>query len=588
MQTIRGVNADSERSLPRWKTIAVIVLSLIPVLLGFMSVHWYATNVLQGDQCLMMTILRHAGEHTLSFGDFSIPLNEHRMIVAKFLLFCMESLSGVNTVVESYVNFSLLVVLFGMVVFMFVRKFGLVRSHAYIPLLSFFLLSWAQAENWLYGLQLSFVLAALSAMSIFVVFDLWGDCPDDRFLPWPFLSAVVLALAGSFSAAHGIMAWPVGGLQLAFNRGLRERRLHVIWWSLCVFVWGIYLLGYHRPASSPPMVMPWSAPGNLLKYCVFLFGGILVDHPALAFLGGLIALPVLTVCLFRALRAYRPPVARLIFWGALLAYGVEIMLMGAVGRGFMPDRALTSRYVTSTNFIYVGILGILLECEWVWGETAIRRYRQAFVALMLAGISWHLWSSVRLCEYDRFIKRYAAHLLRDFENEPYEKHLDRVWYVPSPTNKTDAMFLKNNSLSVFAVPQEPEIDFSLLVKNPLPPLAALSRNTVYLIKENGVTYVVVNGWALNRRKFAPARGVYVLLNGKPYRAVYGVEVPDAYNYYYRYALKYTAFEKVFVAGRLPDGRYDINIRVVNGDGTYDEFPAAPVAFINGGGICRII
>lgn len=215
----------------------------------------------------------------------------------------------------------------------------------------------SQWENFISGFQISFILGVF----FFVVATLLLLVRPPRCATGPEWRRVILSIlagiAATYSAANGILVWPI---LIAIALVQRWRRAVVL--SLAsggVIATGSYLYDYHSPPSHADPLTTIRSPGAILAYVVKYVGGPLDwGHPGLAAVFGAVGLGGAAVTIWYLLRRRNQPIAT--FCTALLLFVTGSGLLTALGRlSFGTNQALSSRYETLVLLFWLA-LGVAL------------------------------------------------------------------------------------------------------------------------------------------------------------------------------------------------------------------------------------
>ena len=203
---------------------------------------------------------------------------------------------------------------------------------------AFLVFSLRQWENMLWGFYVAFVLPLAAA---FVAFLWLARMKSERFVPLV-IGAMLSATVASFSAAQGLMVWPIGLGQLLIAPLSKWRKFVVatLWSAVGVTQWWLYSIGYATPAHHPPMRFSWS-------YLLVGLGAALFDGLKAARVAGLAVLILAVATVPRG--DSQAASLRQSFWLAVIAYVLVTLCAITIGRsGFGVNQALSSRYATLT------------------------------------------------------------------------------------------------------------------------------------------------------------------------------------------------------------------------------------------------
>jgi hypothetical protein len=357
-----------------------------------------------------LVLAQHAG--TLGFDALWAPQGAHRSVVPTALALALAHIDGWNVRVEALLSVGLVALAQAALFGLLRRRLGTVRAAWPFLLASMVLYSFVQAENWLWGFQLSWFLVAACALG--VVWALDGAPTAARFA-----FAAACALVASFSLLFGFATWVAGAVLL-----LRARTRLVVWLALGAATAALFLDGYHLPrfengwigGAAAPLI---NGPQFLLAYLGAPLG--LAGGRWLCELLGLGLLVSCAVLARRIARAGGTPAP----WLALVAFALVAAALETVGRaGNTVDAALAFRYTTPASLAWIGLIGLAAQAPPV--SFAMRR-----TALALGGVLFVLANAAGAFEALQLagMQRAAAAALADpnavdddelaqYENDP--------------------------------------------------------------------------------------------------------------------------------------------------------------------------
>jgi hypothetical protein len=329
----------------------------------------YGVNVPFWDEWSLISFFQKAHDHALTFKDFLIQNNEHRIVFPK-LIFLTLYRFGLWTPRASMFCSLFLVVLTGVglqwLLWQTLRgtiSGSLINVSFFVT--GFLLFSPCQFENWLWGYQLPCFLLNFSLIAGVVVMCL--GLP----LRVQFLLAATCAIIATFSGGNGMLLWPLLWLT-NFLRPRHKSRLEFFIWScvwlvLAVCAIGLYFYDYRKPTWHPPLV----ASHRFLDYICYLLsflGSALGHHANTASLTSAIAIGAMLVVIFALssiavgrrwnydmLRGGAAP------WIAIAGFAVLSACMACITRiGFGPMQALSSRYTTFSLLFPISLIPLAI------------------------------------------------------------------------------------------------------------------------------------------------------------------------------------------------------------------------------------
>ena len=332
-----------------------------------------------------LVLAQHAGQ--LQLAALWAPQGAHRSFVPTALALGLARLDGWNVQIEALISV-------GVVAFAQLALFALLRrrlggtARAAGPFLiaSLLLYSFVQAENWLWGFQLSWFLVDLGALGV-----VWAL--DERPRALRFVLALAGALVASFSLVFGFATWVAGAVLLA-----RDARRLALWLLVAAGAAAIFLIGYQTPRFENGWLGGAAAPLLDGPQFVLAYLGAPLGIVGGRWLCEALGLALLVACALlatRAARAGRRPTP----WLALLAFTLVAAACEALGRaGNGVEAALAFRYTTPATLAWIALVGLVAEAPpsrpaLVRGALAlggalylIANLAGAFEALQLAGM----------------------------------------------------------------------------------------------------------------------------------------------------------------------------------------------------------
>jgi hypothetical protein len=345
---------------------AAALLLLIPIALYFWFIHRYGVNAIFYDQWNDVALLTHTRYFFEPYsGHTTIRMlwtqhNESRTFFPNLIVLALGALTHLNTLTELYLSAVLLLIALLLIILAHRRDVAPIRLIFYLPV-AFLMLTLGQFENTLFGYQVSWYLAITAlAAAIFLL-----NLPK---LGWLVLvTAIAMAVVGSYSALQGLLIWPAGVVVLLFKH--RPRVFVLTWLISAVATTGLYFYHFNFAAAaggshSYVLAHPLSA----AEFFLFDIGDVMgkplpqgsgASDPDIVTLGGavlLLAVVCLTIYGRRRGRSRSPVGPALICFGLLFAVWVTI------GRTYLGLWAASqSRYETQNLLILVGCYLCLLE-----------------------------------------------------------------------------------------------------------------------------------------------------------------------------------------------------------------------------------
>lgn len=347
---------DSVANRPKVVWTIILVLALVPMIWTTRNVLHYGVNVPRLDDWEMASLIVKAHAGQLTGHDLFEQQQEARTVLPK-IIFLLSAATG-EWDLRQQMAISVVVAVVSALGVAFLLR----RSH--LGLLSVALVLWiavlcifspAQVEVWLLAsgfpsfLPASFLVAALAALRAEISTGA------------QFLICVVLAVAGSFTLAHGLLAWV-----LTFPALLLLRRVPRWQWWLAAWLAALgacalaYFSGYAKPGYLPEVAPRVSALDYLAFFLVFLGGGFAyasTAHPAvIAICAGALQLALLLAASVWLTRRFRDERIRrdATPWVALAGYSLGAAVLATIGRvGYGATYSLASRYVPFSIYLTI-------------------------------------------------------------------------------------------------------------------------------------------------------------------------------------------------------------------------------------------
>ncbi len=357
------------------------------------------------DQWPFVTLLGKSYDGTWRFADLWAQHNEHRLVVPRLAMLGLAHLSHWNTLWELAVNVALGTLLFITVVCVVLRaskRAGVADSYHVMPLLSMLVFSMSQWQNWVRGWQMQEFMSLLAALGGLALLGV--SRPSWKRLG----AAMLLGTVATFSFANGIVFWPIGLAVLfandAASGGWRPRCL-VAWAGVSIAVTAAVLWGYRGIDYHPG---PWRFYELTVGYAYYLLaflGAPVVsyDARAAAVCGG-IGLIVFATLGIIAFRRGSLPIPDLSVMASFGLYAVSSAMITGYGRlAFGVEQAMSSRYITLSNPLWIAILGLglIMGSRASWGFRRGAQCAAIFLgALLMVNAAYGTWKWSEHYQYE--------------------------------------------------------------------------------------------------------------------------------------------------------------------------------------------
>lgn len=527
--------STNRRVSRRWLALAAIALIAMPALLVMSYVHSYAVDVPMFDDWHSIPPLENSLQGQLTFDDLWPQYNEHRILFPMLVMIALQRATAMDMRAQMYSSWALLVIGCAFLLADHLRA----RPRRLRSLLEFVPVAWLfftlrQSDNLLWAWQIQMILCTTALIV--------SLCALRRVEKTAWLIAAVAAgIVCSFSFFNGLLVWPCG--LLVARHSARPERATAVWCAAGTVAIALYLHGWHIVTEHPSPAFGLRHPGIASRYLLASVGGALFPDVNSAIAAGGVVLGAGAVLL--ALWWPRRKVAAPSIGPALFVFSIGTSIMLTVGRaGFGVEQALAGRYASLTVFAPIGI--------YLFAISNVGMHRA--VPLLISGLSCvsavGLYSSSAKGLADgRWTineRRTLAVALLTWR-EQSDEMLRRMF--PDPTVlRQFAAILERHRLSVFAH----------LGSVRIPRSTAFHLDALEIVGPA----LMVAGWAVDTSARAPARTVFVVVDGKrAFPTQYGGDRPDVAKALGKSYLG-SAFSATIPTQALPSGKHFFNLRIL--------------------------
>ncbi|HEV3157476.1 MAG TPA: hypothetical protein VGZ00_09055 [Candidatus Baltobacteraceae bacterium] len=272
--------------------------------------------------------------------DLWAQQQSHRSPLPTLLMLALASLSHWNIRIEAFASLIFATATQGMLAFLTCRL-SAHRAWSAFGMISLLIFSFIQAENWIWGFQLSWFM--VNAFLIAVVVLLADEDPR----PWRLGLAIICAASASCCLIFGFGAWIAGGILLA-----RQARARTLWAIAAMTMILVFGWGYHAPNFENGWALK-SVPVDIAQFVLTYLGAPLGSIGGRWFCEVLGALELVAWVVL----AGRSPNARP--WLAIAAFTLSAAVFEAVGRsGNGVDAATAFRYTTTSSLGWIALVGV--------------------------------------------------------------------------------------------------------------------------------------------------------------------------------------------------------------------------------------
>jgi hypothetical protein len=342
--------------------VLISVAALVPMVHMTSLVRQYSVEVPTLDDWEMAPLIVKAHSGQLTFADLYAQQEEARYFLPK-LIFILSAAGGHWDVRHQILISVMASWLTAAGVFFLLYRSGLNVAAIAICfwLMVLCLFSPAQFELWIFASGFPCFLPALFFVAALVSIE------TGLSTFWKFVICGVLAVASSFTLAHGLLAWGLTFPVLLLVRPISRWRSWLSWWLVCSTLCAVgYFWDYQKPAYHPAFA-PATSPIEYARFILqYLGGGLaysLKDCPALAAaIFGALQLAFFLAALAYAARRIRDRrfLATVVPWFALGMYALGSAVLAALGRvKYGADYALASRYVTFSLWLTIALVALI-------------------------------------------------------------------------------------------------------------------------------------------------------------------------------------------------------------------------------------
>lgn len=324
----------------------------------------YCVDCPYWDQWEFVPLLAKSYAGHVTLGDLWAQHNEHRLIFPRIVMLLLAHATRWNTLYEQGLNVVLAGLIFLAAAVQARKTARTAGGRAFIwvlPMLSLLVFSVSQAENWFWGWQIQMFMNILAAVAGIVMLA------GSRESLARFTIAIGLGVVSAYTFANGILYWPAGLLVLLMigpdgKRRVLNARMGA-WLIAAVVTSASYLYHYEHPADHPPLTFALKHFVSWMQYVfVYLGSPCGIYMIPVATVTGILGLGLFGYSAWALLRSKRLAVADLAPYAGITFYSLGSAMVSGLGRlGFGVSQALSSRYVTMSNPMWISVF-VLLAC----------------------------------------------------------------------------------------------------------------------------------------------------------------------------------------------------------------------------------
>jgi len=543
--------------------------------LALWTTHTFGINVCSFDEFRVAFAVRDYDNGVLGLDNLYAQHDFHRHFFPLALMVFIAALTGFSSVAMMYASVLFYLGIAGILWLGFRRWARETRSNPLFFVAAMFILfSPAQFENFTSGFQLTYSMPVFFALAGFYLL-LRARESRGRQSIWRFSLASLCAILASFSSSIGLLLWIPGVWILWPRRAQRHGwRGLVSWIAIGSLVWYLYFRGFVFFTEVAPSVTLGDIP-SLLHFGVTLIGNAILYGDGAAFGAGLAI-----VALFPLLFGWswrRGMLGRHDFWIVLVLYGLINAATIALARmAAGQEQAFISKYTLIGAPILIGLLAMALDLA----LGSLRLVSKVMIAVLLflmgAGVAV---SAVNGLHDARSQARYncmRAFILTTFDTQP-DRVLEQVMRFQPRFLRPVAEYMRERRYNVFAeqVIQDCPEPCRIASASNFAGVSTINGGLVDLGSPSasitlGSGFVLLEGWALDPERLAPASGVFIEIDGRRVPVFYGSRSPESILSLRTPGLEYCGFERAIDLRELGPGCYDVGVQVISGDGTHCE------------------
>jgi len=416
------------------------IITLLPVILLIWFTSRYFVEIPFWDEFLIPRLMMEieSGKMTLLSACWRLH-NEHRLFFPTLIMLELAKLAAWNIRAECWLIFLLAIGCFYIICRFLIE--GLAKGYTWLAIMasSFLIFSLNQWENWLWGFQIEILL-----MEFCFLLALYAVTRPDLKIRH-MAAASVFSLISSFSFGTGLLSWPLVALTLLLHR---PRRIYaaIAFISMFIAVLALYFYGYKKPESHPSILAFTSNPGEFIAYIFMFLGYPIADSHALM-LGGIALTWFIAgnIIVFKKnLTSPNTQIAMLVM--GLFAISSAILI--AFGRiGFGAEQALSSRYITIANLLWLSDIGYLYLGLQLLGKKYVLLKEIITALCLVAMIPGYMrgWHEGKL--HHRLLKAAKVAVLSEF---PAFKDETLLKILPVPSKARERLlYMEEKKLSLF-------------------------------------------------------------------------------------------------------------------------------------------
>jgi hypothetical protein len=546
---------------------ASYLLVLLPVALGFAYVHLFGVDVPHYDSWSMVPFFEKLSSGTLTVRDLFAQHNEHRIFFPRIAMLSLGTVTAFNNVAIMYLI--QLCLLATSIALLLAFKSNIRANLLYFAPIPFLVFTWGQIWNLLQAFQITLVFAQTFGVLTFYLLYLSGN-ERLRYLSFP--GALGSGTVASFSAAPGLLVWPVGLLQLLIlpARGSLKSLLAGAWGLVGVAEWAVYFHNYVQPKNTSSRYIS----DHLLtsvEYFLTTLGASLFRQQGFALVVGLLLACLVAASLFFVYESGK--LGECSFWIAILSFSFLVLASTTVARGGSGiEDALIPKYVTFSVLAVISAYAMLVRSTFEQRKPAIAISLGVLTTLVVSSIPVSYVEGLNKGKRLERAKEQAAFVLATYESQPDEV-LKKFFRKDPEISRVRASTLETLGYSVFSEPRPRVLPPPLSTLSPARSRTLSNIQTIAgvgsspqdepVVIPEGTSSVRVAGWAVDAEAKDTAGGVYVVVDGKPFPAFYRTRKEEVAERLEVPEYEYSGFWRAIRLSEV--GAHELSVIVVTND-----------------------
>lgn len=352
----------------------------------------YGVDVPYNDQWNYAEFFVHYFDGTLTFEELFRLQNEYRQFFPNIIFLGLGLLTDWNVKYEMFVVFLLACLTSYNILRLsfFTLKGNKWMSWVLFFIANLFIFSPMQYENWLFGVQIQYLLPMACISSCLLL----ALTKTNKYVA--LIVCILLSLISSYSTPNGFLCWlltfPVLLIRSPQKSFFRKWPVVLIWLMGIALTLFFYFFDYKNPPDYPSTYSIFEHPIDAIKYFFALLGNpIRIVHSLqhITAVGGVVFFIFILILIYLFYhRKDKLLIQNSIVWLMLATYSLVSAGLVTIGRlGFGLYQSLSSRYTSYTLYLIVaGIFLLALIIRHYKINTRFVIYRNIFLAIFIVYI----------------------------------------------------------------------------------------------------------------------------------------------------------------------------------------------------------